>query len=77
VMWEERTTGPISASLLYAGGNIYLQDEAGLGVVVKPGRTHRIIAKNDLRERSLATPAVIGNDLLIRTQSHLYRFGNR
>jgi len=77
VVWEERTTGPISASLMYAGGNIYLQDEAGLGVVVKPGRLHQLVAKNDLKERSLATPAVIENDLLIRTQSGLYRIGKR
>lgn len=77
VVWEERTTGPISASLLYAGGNIYLQDEAGLGVVVKPGRMHQIVAKNDLKERSLATPAVVGSDLLIRTQGNLYRIGKR
>lgn len=77
VVWEERTTGPISASLLFAGGNIYLQDEAGLGVVVKPGRMHTVIAKNDLKERSLATPAVVGSDLLIRTQAALYRIGKR
>ena len=77
VAWEERTTGPISASLLAAGGNIYLQDEAGLGVVVKPGRMHQIIAKNDLKERSLASYGVVGNDLLIRTQGTLYRIGAR
>lgn len=77
VVWEERTTGPISASLLQAGGNIYLQDEAGLGVVVKPGKMHNIVAKNDLKERSLATPAVIGSDLLIRTQGNLYRIGKK
>lgn len=77
VVWEERTTGPISASLLAGGGNIYLQDEVGLGVVVKPGRMHQIIAKNDLKERSLASYGVVGNDLLIRTQGALYRIGKR
>ncbi len=77
VLWEERTTGPISASLLVAGGNLYLQDEAGLGVVVKPGRMHQIVARNDLKERSLATPSVIATDLLIRTQGTLYRIGKK
>lgn len=77
VVWEERTTGPISASLLYADGKIYLQDEVGLGVVVKPGKTQEIVAKNDLKERSLASYAVCGSDLLIRTQSALYRIGKK
>jgi len=73
VHYSERCTGPISASLLVADGKIYLQDEKGLGVVVKPGKTFSILAKNDLAEHSLASYAVIGSDLLIRTEGNLYR----
>lgn len=73
VHYSERCTGPISASLLAADGKLYLQDEKGLGVVVKPGKTFSILAKNDLGERSLASYAVIGSDLLIRTEGKLYR----
>ncbi len=75
VHYQERCTGPISASLLHADGRLYLQDEKGLGVVVQPGKTFRILAKNDLAERSLASYAVIENDFLIRTESHLWRIG--
>ncbi|MDZ4405503.1 PQQ-binding-like beta-propeller repeat protein [Prosthecobacter sp.] len=73
VHYQERCTGPISASPLVADGKLYLQDEKGLGVVVKPGKTFQILAKNDLAERSLASYAVIGSDLLIRTEANLYR----
>jgi len=73
VHYSERCTGPISASLLVADGKIYLQDEKGLGVVVKPGKTFSILAQNDLGEHSLASYAVIGSDLLIRTEGNLYR----
>jgi hypothetical protein len=73
VHYSERCTGPISASLLVADGKIYLQDEKGLGVVVKPGKTFQILAKNDLAENSLASYAVVGSDLLIRTAGNLYR----
>ena len=73
VHYSERCTGPISASLLAADGKLYLQDEKGLGVVVKPGKTFSILAKNDLGEHSLASYAVIGSDLLIRTEGNLYR----
>jgi hypothetical protein len=75
VVWEERACGPISASLLHSGGKIYLQDEAGLGVVVKAGRMFQIISKNDLKERSLASVSVCDQHLIIRTLEHLYRIG--
>lgn len=73
VHYSERCTGPISASLLAADGKLYLQDEKGLGVVVKPGKTFKVLATNDLAERSLASYAVVGSDLLIRTEGNLYR----
>jgi outer membrane protein assembly factor BamB len=73
IHYSERCTGPISSSLLVADGKLYLQDEKGLGVVVKPGKTFQILAQNDLGERSLASYAVIGSDLLIRTEGNLYR----
>ena len=73
VHYSERCTGPISASLLAADGKLYLQDEKGLGVVVKPGKQFQILSQNDLAERSLASYAVIGSDLLVRTEGNLYR----
>jgi outer membrane protein assembly factor BamB len=75
VHYQERCTGPISASILHADGRLYLQDERGLGVVVQSGKSFRILAKNDMKERSLASYAVIENDLLIRTEAHLWRVG--
>jgi outer membrane protein assembly factor BamB len=73
VHYSERCTGPVSASLLAADGKLYIQDEKGLGVVVQPGKQFKILAQNDLGERSLASYAVIGSDLLIRTEGNLYR----
>lgn len=75
VHYQERCTGPISASILYADGKLYLQDEKGVGFVVKPGKAFQVLAKNDLGERSLASYAVVDNDLLIRTEGHLWRVG--
>jgi outer membrane protein assembly factor BamB len=75
--YQERCTGPISASILHADGKLYLQDEKGLGVIVKPGKTFTVLAKNDLTERSLASYAVVGDDLLIRTENNLWRVGTK
>jgi len=33
------------------------------------------LAENDLDGQLMASPVVVGNDLLLRTESHLYRIG--
>lgn len=73
VHYSERCTGPIWASLLVADGKLYLQDKKGVGFVIKPGKTYEVLAQNDLAERSLASYAIVGSDLLIRTEGNLYR----
>lgn len=75
VHYQERCTGPISASILYGDGHLYLLDERGSCSVVKPGKSFTVVTKNALGERALASPAVIGSDLLLRTEEHLYRVG--
>lgn len=75
IHWQERVPGGYSSSLLAAGGLLYLQNESGVGTVLKLGTTFEVVATNDLRERSLASYAVDGDALLIRTEKHLYRIG--
>ncbi len=77
VHWQERVARPTSASPLYADGKIYIQDELGSGYVLKPGRTLELLAKNDLGDKSLASPAVWQDKLLIRTQSALWCIGQK
>lgn len=73
VHFQERCTGPISASILHADSRLYLIDERGTCAVVEPGKALKILATNHLDERVLASPAVVDNDLIIRTEQHLYR----
>lgn len=77
VHYEERLLGPSSASLLSVDGRIYAIDELGASAVVKPGKTLEIIARSELKEKTLASMAVCDNDLLIRTEKALYRIGKR
>ncbi len=77
VHYQERCTGPISASILHADGRLYLQDEKGVGYVVKPGKSYALLHTNDLGERSLASYAVFQKDLLIRTEKSLWRIGQK
>ncbi len=73
VHWQERVGGGYSSSLLHAGGRIYAQNEAGLTTVLAVGKEFKVLAKNDLEERSLASFGVVDDSLLIRTDAHLFR----
>lgn len=73
VHWQERVGGNYSASPVFADGKIYVQNEEGLGTVMKPGKTFEVLAKNDLKERTLASYAVGEKSLFIRTAHRLYR----
>jgi outer membrane protein assembly factor BamB len=73
--WQERVARQTSASPLYADGKIYIQDELGNGYVLQPGRSLKLLAKNELGDKSLASYAVLGDGLLIRTQKALYWVG--
>lgn len=76
-IWSERLGGNFSASPLFADGRIYLLDENGLCHVIRPGRTFQPLAQNQLPGRTLASLAVAGKSLLLRTDTHLYRLGVR
>jgi outer membrane protein assembly factor BamB len=73
--WNERLGGGFSASPVAAEGRLYFQNEEGVGFVLKASTTFEVLAKNDLKERTLASPAVADNVLFLRSQSHLWRIG--
>jgi outer membrane protein assembly factor BamB len=77
IHWQERVAGPCSASPLYADGRIYILDERGAAYVIKASRQLELLATNDLAEPALASPAVSGKNLIIRTQGAVYCIGNR
>ena len=77
VYWQERLGGSYSASPLCAGGKLYFQSEEGTGVVVQASKEFKLLARNALEERSLASPAAADGDLFLRTEKHLYRIGSR
>lgn len=62
-----------SASPLAAGNRIFLLTEEGVTFVLDSADEYRELAKNDLAEMSLATPAIAGNALYLRTESKLYK----
>jgi outer membrane protein assembly factor BamB len=77
VYWQERLGGSFSASPLVAGNKLYFQSEQGSTFVVQAAKQFRLVAKNALDERSLASPAAADGALFIRTEKHLSRIGAR
>lgn len=77
VHWKERIGGNFSASPLYSNGKIYLQSEEGLTTVISASKEFKKLNKNDLESPTLASFAVEGNTLLIRTKTDLYRIGKK
>ena len=71
--WQERVGGNYSASPIVADNRIYLTTEKGKTFVLKADTKFEILAENDLKERTFASPAVSGGALFIRTESVLYR----
>ncbi len=72
-VWKKRVGGNFSASPVYADGKIFFINEGGETTVIKSGREYVEIAKNQLDDGCMASPAVVDNSLLIRTRTHLYR----
>jgi len=75
VHWQQRVQGNYSASPVYADGRIYLQNEEGTGIVLKPGRAFTAVATNKVHERCLASCAVAEGAVFLRTAGALYRIG--
>jgi outer membrane protein assembly factor BamB len=69
------SAGGFSASPVAAGGRIYLASEDGELFVVRAGRTFELLAANPLGDVTMATPAISGNLLIVRTRGHLIGIG--
>jgi outer membrane protein assembly factor BamB len=68
--------GQYAASPVAADGRIYVTSEAGVVSVLKAGDTFEVMSENDLAERIMATPAIVGDTLYVRTDQHLFAFRN-
>jgi len=72
-LWSKRLTGEFSASPLAADGKIYYCSQDGSTTVVKAVGEYSELAKNTLADGFMATPAVTGKALILRTRSAIYR----
>ncbi len=74
LVWQERLGGDFSSSPMLAGERIYCFDEKGKSHVYSVDG--KLIASNMLDTGCLASPAVVGDDLIVRTRSAVYCIGD-
>ena len=70
--WQQRLGGNHSASPIFAEGRIYFLNEEGGSVVIEPGKEFKKLATNQLDGQTLASMAVSGRAIFVRSSSHLY-----
>ena len=75
--WQEKLGGGFSASPILGDGKVYFQNETGTGYVVKAGTKYELLAKNDMKDKTLASYAVADGAIFLRTAKHLYRIEKR
>jgi outer membrane protein assembly factor BamB len=73
MVWQSRVGGTFSASPIHAGGRIYMFDEDGKTTVIEAGREFKVLAENQLDNGFMASPAVAGDALFVRTRTDVYR----
>jgi outer membrane protein assembly factor BamB len=75
--WQERlpARGDYYASLVAADGKVYALSEDGEATVLAAKPAFEVLSVNRLGERCLASPAISGGQLFIRSDRHLFCIG--
>ena len=74
-VYQERIGGVYTASPVAGDGKVYLVSEDGETIVISAGRTPKILSRNKLNARQLASPAIAGGRLFIRSDDALFAIG--
>lgn len=72
-LWRERIGGNYVTSPIHAEGRLYFTSTQGKTTVLRAARSFETLAVNELESGCMASPAVKGNALILRTKTHLYR----
>ena len=65
------------ASPIYANGKIYFSSKEGKVTVLTASKSRpKVLATNQLNAEFIASPAVAGDSIVLRSTTHLYSFAN-
>jgi outer membrane protein assembly factor BamB len=66
--------GGYYASPVAGGGRIYVASDHGTVTVLEAGDQLKVLARNELPDAILATPAIVDGTLYVRTTKQLWAF---
>jgi outer membrane protein assembly factor BamB len=72
-VWRSRVPGAYSASPILSEGRIYLFSEDGRTTVIEAGRAYKVLAESTLDDGFMASAAIDGAAIYLRTKTALYR----
>jgi outer membrane protein assembly factor BamB len=72
-IWTKHVTSNYDSSPVYVNGNIFFFSVKGEVLVIKAGRKYEPVATSQMDSGIWATPAVLRNSVILRTQKYLYR----
>ena len=76
-VWQERIEGIFTASPVAGDGKVYFVSESGDTIVLAAGRPPRVLARNAVGERSVATPALSDGQIFLRTDDSIICVGKK
>ena len=77
VVWSERLgAGEFAASPIFSNGRIYCFSMSGNGVVFAASPEFKRFSQGKFADGFMASPAVTGKALILRTKSAVYRVEN-
>jgi outer membrane protein assembly factor BamB len=72
-VWHSRIGGTFAASPIYGDNRLYFFSQQGKATILQPGHSFTSLATNSLPNGFMASPAVDGRALFLRTRTDLYR----
>ncbi|MCH2611413.1 MAG: PQQ-binding-like beta-propeller repeat protein [Pirellulales bacterium] len=73
-LWVKRLGGDHWASPVYGDGKLYFSNKQGMVTVMSTSRNNpQILARNQMQGSFIASPALSGKSLILRSTTHLYR----
>ena len=76
-LWRNRLNFKVHASPVAGAGKVYFSGMNGAVTVLQAGPTYKLLAKNDIGESIVASPAISKGRLFLRREKHLFCIGER
>jgi outer membrane protein assembly factor BamB len=76
-VWRRRLPAKMHASPVAAGDTLYFTTMSGAVTVLRAGPEYKLLARNELGEILVASPALAGGCIFLRGEKHLYCIGGK